>query len=207
MTNTATAFARQAAAAGAMLGGGLEPAPPGHRADPDGLPVPLGIAELPLTAIVLTRLNPRTDPGDLSELQASLGTEDAPWLVQFPAVMDRGDGTYALIFGHRRYRAAQAAGWQQIRCIVWPLLTPGQVQRMRLLENFHHQPLNALEQAAALQVLYYMENAAALGCAPAAEALLEEPAASLADKVAPLQAILAQAGWAGKWCWIAMASK
>jgi hypothetical protein len=110
--------------------------------------------------------------------------------------MDRGDGTYELIFGHRRYGAAQAAGWQQLRCVVWPLLAPGQIQRMRLLENFHHQPLSALEQAAALQVLYYWENAVAVGCEAAATAvLLAAPAGDLGDKIAPLQQVLDAAGW------------
>lgn len=178
-----------------------ETAPPaqGSRLDqePDaaGLPPPLGILDVPLGAIRLTALNPRADVGDLTELQASLGSATAPWLVQFPAVMDRGDGTYELIFGHRRYQAAQAAGWLRLRCVVWPILSPLQIQRMRLLENSHRRPLSPLEQAAALQVLYYLENATALGCGPAAVALLAAPSGPLADKIAPLQQLLQTEGW------------
>jgi ParB/RepB/Spo0J family partition protein len=191
-----TPFARQAAAVGALLDGPHAVVGSPAADEAPGLPAPLGIQVIPLAAIVLTRLNPRRDPGDVGELQASLGPETAPWLVQFPAVMECGDGTYELIFGHRRYQAAQAAGWQQIRCVVWPPLTASQLQRMRLLENFHHRPLDALEQAAALQVLYYWENAVALGREAAATALLLAPdAPALADQVAPLHQLLAEAGW------------
>lgn len=197
MSAAGTTFAQQAAAVGAVLGG-IDPSiggPAAPSAGPVGLPSPLGMRELPLTTLILSHLNPRPDPGDLRELQTSLGTEQAPWLVQFPAVMDRSDGTYELIFGYRRYRAALTAGWQQMLCIVWPALTPVQVQRMRLLENVHHQPLDTLAAAAALQVLYYTENAVACGCGPAVAALLEEPSASLAAKVPPLHDLLLQTGW------------
>ena len=196
MSSTAPARVAQALARETMLGGhppwAAEPA-----AGEEGLPPPLGIQALPLAVIVLTPLNPRTTLGDLTELQASLGSATAPWMVQFPAVMERGDGTYELIFGHRRYHAAQAAGWSHLRCVVWPPLQPGQVQRMRLLENSHRQPLNPLEQAAALQVLYALENAAALGCGAAAAALLAAPGAALAEKIAPSAAPAGGRGVAG----------
>jgi ParB family chromosome partitioning protein len=62
------------------------------------------------------------------------------------------DGTFELIAGERRWRAAQRAGLTSVPAVVRTTDDAGSVEQA-LVENLHRQDLTALEEAAAYQQL------------------------------------------------------
>lgn len=127
------------------LGRGLEALIPNATAERGGL-----------RTIALDRIepNPRQprdafDQQALAELAQSLQTVG---LLQPIVVREREDGRYQIVAGERRYRAAQLAGFGEIRAI---LRQTGDehVLTEALVENIHRVDLNALEEAAAYQQL------------------------------------------------------
>ena len=110
------------------------------------------LLELPVGAISANSFQPRRhfDEDTLASLTASvreLGVLQ-PVLVR-PA---SSDGTYELIAGERRWRAAKRAGLQSIPAIVRTANDVASLEQA-LVENLHRQDLNALEEAAAYQQL------------------------------------------------------
>jgi ParB family chromosome partitioning protein len=73
-------------------------------------------------------------------------------LLQPVVVRPRGDETYELIMGERRWRAIQEAGLPTIPAIVRET-RDDEMLRDALLENLHRSQLNPLEEAAAYQQL------------------------------------------------------
>jgi ParB family chromosome partitioning protein len=68
--------------------------------------------------------------------------------LQPPVVRQKLNGSYELIMGERRFRAAKAAGLKTIPVIIRQ--TPdNELLREALIENIHRSQLNALEEAAA----------------------------------------------------------
>ena len=67
-------------------------------------------------------------------------------------VRDTGEGTYELIMGERRTRAAREAGLQSIPAVVRDTADE-HLLRDALLENLHRSELNPLEEASAYQQL------------------------------------------------------
>jgi hypothetical protein len=95
-------------------------------------------------------------------------------------------------------RTATVAGWTHLWCFVYPPLDPLAAHDMRLRENFHRQPLDPLAEAAALQVLYLLENAESLGIGEQAKETLssrQEDPRSLRSHIAPIGELLLGAGW------------
>lgn len=110
------------------------------------------LLELPVGAINGNTFQPRKhfDEETLASLTASvreLGVLQ-PILVRPKA----DDGTYELIAGERRWRAAKRAGLQTIPAIVRTATDVSSLEQA-LVENLHRQDLNALEEAAAYQQL------------------------------------------------------
>ena len=110
------------------------------------------LLELPVGAINGNTFQPRKhfDEETLASLTASvreLGVLQ-PILVRPKA----DDGTYELIAGERRWRAAKRAGLQTIQAIVRTVNDVASLEQA-LVENLHRQDLNALEEAAAYQQL------------------------------------------------------
>jgi ParB family chromosome partitioning protein len=110
------------------------------------------LLELPVGAINANNFQPRKhfDEETLASLTASvreLGVLQ-PILVR-PA---SADGTYELIAGERRWRAAKRAGLQTIPAVVRTATDVASLEQA-LVENLHRQDLNALEEAAAYQQL------------------------------------------------------
>jgi ParB family chromosome partitioning protein len=110
------------------------------------------LLELPVGAINSNNFQPRKhfDEETLNSLTASvreLGVLQ-PILVR-PA---QADGSYELIAGERRWRAAKRAGLQTIPAIVRTATDVASLEQA-LVENLHRQDLNALEEAAAYQQL------------------------------------------------------
>jgi ParB family chromosome partitioning protein len=115
-------------------------------------PVPgARFAELPVASIVPNSKQPRHvfDEEALEELKTSIREVG---FLQPIVVRDQGDGTYELVMGERRWRAAQAIGKDKIPAIVRETRDDAML-RDALLENIHRANLNPLEEAAAYQQL------------------------------------------------------
>ncbi len=102
-------------------------------------------------SIVPNPRQPRThfDADDLAELVHSVREFG---VLQPVVVRDKGDGTYELIMGERRTRAAREAGLTDIPAVVRDT-SDEHLLRDALLENLHRSQLNPLEEASAYQQL------------------------------------------------------
>jgi ParB family chromosome partitioning protein len=139
--------------------------PPYENANGAGHPVPGGaiedellapvpgarFAEIPVAAIVPNAKQPRQvfDEEALDELKTSI--EEVGFL-QPIVVRETGVGSYEIVMGERRWRAAQALGKDVIPAIVRDTRDDAML-RDALLENIHRANLNPLEEAAAYQQL------------------------------------------------------
>ena len=106
---------------------------------------------LPVQSIVAGKYQPRRhwDEEALQELADSI---KAQGLIQPVVVRATGPGTYELIAGERRWRAAQKAGLAEVPAVLKDV--PEQaVPAMALIENIQRQDLTPLEEADALQRL------------------------------------------------------
>ncbi len=107
--------------------------------------------EVPTARIVPNPKQPRTvfDEESLAELEHSI----REFGLMQPIVVREGDaGSYELVMGERRWRAAQQAGLARIPAIVRHT-TDDAMLRDALLENIHRVQLNPLEEAAAYSQL------------------------------------------------------
>src|SRR5215207_9331133 len=109
------------------------------------------LAEIDPHAIVPNPRQPRThfDQDDLAELVHSVREFG---VLQPVVVRDVGDGTYELIMGERRTRAARDAGLTSIPAVIRDTADE-HLLRDALLENLHRSELNPLEEASAYQQL------------------------------------------------------
>lgn len=110
----------------------------------EGAPPKPGILKLPIESIRRDAGQPRRafDPAKLEELTASI---KAQGLLQPVLVRKDGNG-YRLIAGERRWRAAQAAGLQEIPALVREA-TESEAFEMALVENLQRADLNPIEEA------------------------------------------------------------
>lgn len=110
------------------------------------------LEDLPVASIVPNPHQPRVhfDEESLAELAASVREIG----VLQPVLVRPGaeEGTYELVAGERRWRAARRAGLAVIPAIVRTTDDLGSVERA-LVENLHRQDLTALEEASAYQQL------------------------------------------------------
>lgn len=87
----------------------------------------------------------RTEYGDLSNLIESFNKEG---IISPIAVKDQGDGTYLLLAGGRRYRAAKEGNFEEIPCNIYPpTLSDLELRLIELMENVERKDLTWLEQA------------------------------------------------------------
>jgi ParB family chromosome partitioning protein len=109
------------------------------------------LEDIPVASIVPNPHQPRVhfDEESLSELAASIREIG---VLQPVLVRSTGDGTYELIAGERRWRAARRAGMTVIPAVVRTTDDVGSVEQA-LIENLHRQDLTPLEEAAAYQQL------------------------------------------------------
>ncbi|MQA16104.1 MAG: ParB/RepB/Spo0J family partition protein [Pseudonocardiaceae bacterium] len=107
--------------------------------------------EVPTSAIVPNPKQPRQvfDEESLAELEHSISEFG---LLQPIVVRQLESGSYELVMGERRWRAAQQAGLDLIPAIVRHTADDA-LLRDALLENIHRVQLNPLEEAAAYQQL------------------------------------------------------
>ena len=101
---------------------------------------------IPITAIEPNPLQPRVEIGELDELIASITDKGVlePLLVQ-----PRGNNQWLIIAGERRWRAATAAGLQEVPCIELDV-DDGTVAEIALIENLQRKDLTIWEEAEGL---------------------------------------------------------
>lgn len=109
------------------------------------------MVDLDVSRIVPNARQPRRrlDEGALADLTRSVASDG---VVAPIAVRDRGDGTYELIAGERRWRAAQAAGLGTIPAVIRSIDDRGSLV-LAIVENVVREDLNAVEIARAYGAL------------------------------------------------------
>jgi len=124
-----------------------ELAEPGHHPQSDRA----WLGEIPIDIIAPNPNQPRVhfDEESLAELAASI---EQIGVLQPVLVRDLGDGSFQLIAGERRWRAASRAGLTTIPAIVRKTDDMQSIEEA-LVENLHRQDLTPLEEAAAYQQL------------------------------------------------------
>jgi ParB family transcriptional regulator, chromosome partitioning protein len=107
--------------------------------------------ELPIDVITPNPFQPRKDfpPLELEELAASIREKG---IVQPVIVRPRPDGSFELVAGERRLRAAKLAGLAQIPVIVRDV-DDAESLELALIENVQREDLNPVEEARAYQQL------------------------------------------------------
>jgi len=111
-----------------------------------------GIRKLPVAALKPNRWQPRSSFDD-QELEALAASIRAQGLVQPLIVTLDGDGTYSIVAGERRWRAARRAGLEEVPVVIRGDLDDRSRLELALVENLQRSDLNALEEAEAYATL------------------------------------------------------
>jgi len=118
------------------------------RTDEMSRPAP----EIPIEALLPNPNQPRRDFNQdaLAELAASIRLKGVvqPLIVR----KTQADGTYQIVAGERRWRAAQLAGLNQVPVLIRDY-TDEEVLEIAIIENIQRADLNALEEAVAYRQL------------------------------------------------------
>lgn len=107
--------------------------------------------ELPLTSIRPNDHQPRSH-FDEEALRSLADSIQAVGVLQPVLVRDAGGGSFELIAGERRWRAARRAGLQRIPAVVQQVDDRAALERA-VVENLHRQDLSPMEEAGAYQQL------------------------------------------------------
>jgi ParB family chromosome partitioning protein len=89
------------------------------------------------------------DQGDLAELADSIRSHG---IIQPLIVEEAGDGTWIIVAGERRWRAARLAGLAEVPALIRSY-SEEKRREVALIENVQRSDLNPLEEAAAYQAL------------------------------------------------------
>ncbi len=125
----------------ALLGGALE-SPVASKEE---------LRQLPVDLLQRGKYQPRTrmDHEALEELARSIR---APGIVQPIVVRELGGGSYEIVAGERRWRAAQMAGLHTVPAVIRNIPDEAAIA-IALIENIQRENLNPVEEAVALQRL------------------------------------------------------
>jgi len=136
-------------AAGSEEGGLVTAAVPGARRSD-------GVASVPVSAIEPHPEQPRRhfDPEALEELASSIAERG---VIQPVIVRPLSGGTYQLVAGERRWRAAQKAQLHEIPALIRDL-DEREVAALALIENIQREDLNPVEEARAYKRLAQLEG-------------------------------------------------
>lgn len=109
-------------------------------------PAEQGQRTLPIERIVPNKSQPRKtfDKGPLEELAESIRQQG----VLQPIIVRSQGGSYEIVAGERRWRAAQMAGLQQVPVVVKDL-SEEDTMKVALIENIQREDLDPLEEAQA----------------------------------------------------------
>lgn len=112
------------------------------------------VVSLPILEIVPNRDQPRRsfDEDKLAELTESIAQHG---VLQPLLVRPMPDGTYQLVAGERRWRAARAAGLAEVPVTI-RAMTDKEAAQLALIENLQREDLNPMEEAGGYRTL--MEN-------------------------------------------------
>jgi ParB family chromosome partitioning protein len=107
---------------------------------------------LPIAQIQPNRQQPRTEFDDtqLEELAASIRIQG---MIQPLIVTPTGKGTYTIVAGERRWRAAQRAGLTVVPVVVRQVRDDRELLELALVENLQRADLNPMEEAEAYRTL------------------------------------------------------
>lgn len=110
-----------------------------------------GLEQVAVSAISPNKYQPRShfDEEELTSLAESIR---AVGVLQPVLLRPTGEGTYELIAGERRWRAARRVGLQSIPALVRETADTQSLEQA-LVENVHRSDLNPMEEAAAYQQL------------------------------------------------------
>lgn len=100
-------------------------------------------AMIPLSLIEANPEQPRTNLGNLEELTASVREKG---VLEPILVRSKGDGRYQIISGERRFRAAGAAGLEEIPAIELDV-DEREAMEIALIENIQRKDLTPFEEA------------------------------------------------------------
>lgn len=137
--------------AGPRSGASGGPAPDAPAPAPPSSPDPRGPAEIPVDRIRANPEQPRRlfDAAELERLAESIRQHG----ILQPVVVRRAeDGSYELVVGERRWRAARQAGLAAIPAVVADV-APRERLALALVENVQRHDLNPIELAHAFEAL------------------------------------------------------
>jgi ParB family chromosome partitioning protein len=128
------------------------PRPPGGEEPPAESAGVGTTTELEISRIRPNPLQPRADfdPQALDELKESIRQKG---VIQAVTVRRAGDGTYELISGERRIRAATEIGMRTIPALIIEVSTREEMLELALIENLQREHLNPIEIAISYQRL------------------------------------------------------
>lgn len=109
-----------------------------------------GVAELPVDHLHPAADNPRSDPGDLTDLAASIRTHG---IIEPLVVCANGPHGYTVVAGHRRLAAAVEAGRTTVPCIHRGFFSTAEMVEVMLVENLQRADLDPLDEARAFAKL------------------------------------------------------
>jgi ParB family transcriptional regulator, chromosome partitioning protein len=118
-----------------------------QRREPD-----TAVRSVPLANLKPSRVQPRSqfDEVELESLAASIRAQG---MVQPLVVTPEADGSYSIVAGERRWRAALRAGLAEVPVVVRAALGDRERLELALVENLQRSDLNALEEAEAYLAL------------------------------------------------------
>ncbi|HEX2223343.1 MAG TPA: ParB/RepB/Spo0J family partition protein [Thermoanaerobaculia bacterium] len=107
---------------------------------------------LPVESLKPNRFQPRTyfDEAGIAELSESIRIQG---LVQPIVVSPEPDGSYSIIAGERRWRAARRAGLENVPVVIREVSDDGERLELALVENLQRSDLNPVEEAEAYLLL------------------------------------------------------
>ena len=119
--------------------------------------VPAAAADEPVTTLPIDRLRPNRlqprslfDEQALEDLAASIRMQG---IVQPLIVTPEGEGSYSIVAGERRWRAARRAGLESVPVVVREVVDDRQRLELALVENLQRSDLNPIEEAEAYLAL------------------------------------------------------
>jgi ParB family chromosome partitioning protein len=118
-----------------------------QRREPD-----TAVRSVPLASLKPSRVQPRSqfDEVELESLAASIRAQG---MVQPLVVTPEADGSFSIVAGERRWRAARRAGLDEVPVVVRAALGDRERLELALVENLQRSDLNALEEAEAYLAL------------------------------------------------------
>lgn len=130
------------------------PGLPGARGRMDGLQRSRNVAEIPVEKIGPDPDQPRTEFDDAAIARLAESLKAAGQLQPIRVRWDDARGTYMVIVGERRWRAAQVAGLATLTAVIHEGTPgPGDLLSWQLVENAQREDLAPVEQARAYRRL------------------------------------------------------